>query len=104
MKKTIQGVIYDTDTAQAIQEFESNPKDPSSLFYYRETLYQTPEGHFFVFASGNAGSVYCKPDAPDLTRGGDFIIALTAAQAEEWRAQGDYPRVTALEIAPEKCF
>ena len=50
MKKIICKKEYDTETATLVKKFTSGTYgDPAG---YEETLYQTPEGLYFIYANG----------------------------------------------------
>ena len=56
MKKIICNKIYDTETATVINKFTYGYYgDPNG---YEETLYQTPEGFYFVYTNGGKASPY----------------------------------------------
>ena len=58
MKKSINGVTYNTDTATIIYEyFNGLPK--SNLNYVYEVLYETKKGENFLYYDGGAQSDYC---------------------------------------------
>lgn len=56
MKKTIRKHEYDTDTATVVKKVTNGYfGDPAG---YEETLYQTPEGFYFVYTCGGDQSPY----------------------------------------------
>ncbi len=58
MKKIICKKEYDTETATLVKKFTSGYfGDPAG---YEETLYQTPEGLYFVYANGGEASPYAE--------------------------------------------
>ena len=72
MKNTICKVEYDTDTATLMGKVTSGCiGDPAG---YEESLYQTPEGKFFLYTNGGEQSLYPKED----------IKRIAAAKADEW--------------------
>ncbi len=72
MKKIICKKEYDTDTATLIKRFTYGYfGDPTG---YEETLYQTPDGFYFVYVRGGEGSPYPKED----------ILRLGKARVDEW--------------------
>ena len=74
MKKIICKVEYDTETATLIEKRTSGEfGDPAG---YEETLYQTPDGKFFLYVNGGDGSIYPEEN----------IKRMSAAKAEEWKA------------------
>lgn len=72
MKKIICKKEYDTETAVLIKKYAySYYGDPAG---YEETLYQTPEGLYFVYVNGGESSPYTSED----------IKRIAKAKANEW--------------------
>lgn len=72
MQKIIGKKEYDTETAILIKQFTfSYFGDPAG---YEETLYQTPDGFFFVYVCGGADSIHPQEN----------IIRLGKAKVDEW--------------------
>ena len=72
MKKIICKKEYDTETATIVKKVTfGNFGEPEG---YEETLYQTPEGLYFVYVNGGEESIH---QTEDITR-------LSEAKAEEW--------------------
>lgn len=66
MRKTINGVTYDTQRATMDKKFTCGaPGDP---FGYEETLYITIDGKYFVYTNGGANSRYPKEDITPIER------------------------------------
>lgn len=60
MKKIICKKEYDTETATLIKKCTYGfYGDPAG---YEESLYQTPEGLYFLYVNGGESSVYAKED------------------------------------------
>ena len=73
MKKIICKVEYDTENATLIEKRTSGEfGDPAG---YEESLYQTPDGKFFLYVNGGAESIYTEEN----------IKRMSAAKAEEWK-------------------
>ena len=72
MKKIICKVEYDTDTAKLISKRTSGAFGADDG--YEETLYQTPDGKYFLYTNGGQSSPYAKQD----------IKRLSPAKAKEW--------------------
>ncbi len=54
MVKTTKTKVYDTDTATVVKKVTSGVYgDPKG---YEETMYQTPEGDYFLYTNGGAES------------------------------------------------
>lgn len=64
MKKIIDGVEYNTRTAEALAEVENGEK-PSSKVYEKQTLYRTEEGKYFILGVGGENSRFSKRLADD---------------------------------------
>lgn len=72
MKKIIGKKEYDTKTATLIRKFTySYFGDPEG---YEESLYQTPDGFFFIHVRGGEDSIYSDEN----------IIRLSKSKAEQW--------------------
>ena len=72
MKKTICKREYDTDSATMIKKYTySYLGDPSG---FEETLFQTPEGLFFLYVKGGETSPYPNED----------ILRLAKAKVDQW--------------------
>jgi hypothetical protein len=66
MQKEIDGVIYDTSTSTIDKKFTFGlPGDPCG---YEETVYITPEGHYFIYTNGGAQSKYPKESIYPIAR------------------------------------
>ena len=66
MKKTICKREYDTETAALIQKHTVGSfGDPAG---YEETLYQTPEGLYFLYVCGGSASPYAEEDIQRLAK------------------------------------
>lgn len=75
MKKVICKKSYDTDMATAVKKFVSgNFGDPTG---YEETLYQMPDGSYFIYTNGGNDSKYKKED----------IKRASKAAAEKWLSE-----------------
>ena len=75
MQKTICKKLYDTQTAIFIQKYTYGYYgDPTG---YEETLFQTPEGLYFLYVNGGAESIHPEEN----------ITRMSAAKADEWRKE-----------------
>lgn len=59
MKKSYNGVLYDTDKSKLISEFESSYSSRDTR-YYKEALYRSTENKYFLYGHGNEDSKYAK--------------------------------------------
>ena len=72
MKKTIYKREYDTQTATVIKKYTySYYGDPNG---YEETLFQTPDGLYFLYVKGGESSPYPQED----------ILRLAKAKVDQW--------------------
>lgn len=72
MKKVICKKEYDTETAILIKKVTSGEfGEPDG---YEETLYQTPEGLYFLYVNGGEDSIHATED----------ITRMSKVKAEEW--------------------
>ena len=66
MKKIIRKREYDTETATLVKKNAvGNFGDPAG---YEETLYQTPEGLYFLYVCGGPESPYAEEDLQRLAK------------------------------------
>ena len=66
MKKTIRKREYDTETATLVKKSTVGYfGDPAG---YEETLYQTPDGYYFLYVCGGPESPYQKEDIQRLAK------------------------------------
>ncbi len=75
MIKTIKTKTYNTETATVVKKvtcgYYGDPKG------YEATMYQTPEGDYFLYTYGGEASAYAK----------ETITAYTKANAQKWLAE-----------------
>lgn len=77
MNKTIAKAVYDTETAAQVRKFTSGCfGDPAG---YEETLYQTPEGRYFIYVNGGAESPYLEEKITRISK--DKVEAWIEAHA-----------------------
>ncbi|MBQ2875733.1 MAG: hypothetical protein IJE25_01845 [Clostridia bacterium] len=75
MKKVIAKKVYDTDTARLVKKItHGNHGDPTG---YEESLYQMPDGAYFIYVNGGFDSKYPKEE----------IKRASKKTAEEWLSQ-----------------
>jgi hypothetical protein len=84
MKKTINGLRYDTDNATALGIGTANC--PASDFHYWEaTLYRTPRsGRYFIAGKGGAMSRFAQSCGQNSWGGGSDLIPMSEEDAREW--------------------
>jgi len=82
MIRVIDGKRYNTKTAEHLVDHESNA--PRGDFrWYREALYQTKKGNYFLAGEGYASSKYAEPSG-NMMGAGEGIIPLTKTEAFKW--------------------
>jgi len=75
MKKIIEGVVYNTETAELLAE-NWNGCDRSNFHFLNEGIYRTKKGRYFLFGEGGAASKYAK-NGYQVSSSGKTIIPLT---------------------------
>lgn len=82
MKKVINGSLYDTETAKLLGEDSySNPRD---FAHWRESLYRTKSGKYFLHGEGGAMTKYAVCVGLNEWSGGEKIIPLDLESAQKW--------------------
>ena len=82
MKKVINGSLYDTETAKLLGEDSySNPRD---FAHWRESLYRTKSGKYFLYGAGGALTKYAVCVGQNEWSGGEKIIPLDLDSAQKW--------------------
>lgn len=94
MKKIINGKRYDTDTAQAVANWD-NGRYGGDFSAVAETLYLTKSGNWFLHGTGGPMSKYARACGDNSWTGGTRIIPMTADEARKWLEEHDC--VSALE-------
>jgi hypothetical protein len=83
MKQVIDGLVYNTETAEEIASWSNNL--PASDFHHcDETLYKTKNGRFFVAGAGGPLSGWREPEGTNGWRGSSGIRALEKEEALIW--------------------
>lgn len=102
MKKRIDTLSYDTETANKLGEWSNNLPD-SEFEHCREILYKKRTGEYFLYGEGGAMSKYHKPayGSSSAWRGGEDIIPLSKDQAQKWfeKANNDDE-----DLAPDEVY
>ncbi|MBI1709046.1 hypothetical protein [Lactobacillus crispatus] len=84
MKRFYQGTLYDSDNAELIDDYESD-YPVNDFNYFKEGLYRTPEGKFFLYGKGNAASKYAERiEGNGPYADGVDLIPLSIEQAKKW--------------------
>ena len=84
MKRIINGVTYNTETATEIYQYKHTSVLCTDFRYYEEVLYRTRSGNYFLFGEGEALSPYSNPYGTNGRTGSAEIVPLTESEAREW--------------------
>lgn len=86
MDKIINGKTYNTETAKMVVGWcsEIPRNDPS---FFEEFLYRKRTGEFFLYGTGGASTKYAHQVGNNGWTGGEKIIPLSYAAAQEWTEQ-----------------
>ena len=87
MKTVINGKVYDTETADFIDSYE-NTQNYSDYSHYKECLYLTKKGQYFLSGYGGPASPYAKSYLNSATEG-RRIQLLDEQQAQAWAEEND---------------
>lgn len=88
MRKTINGLTYDTDAAVQIAEY-SWGQNTSDFRYFEEKLYVTSKGAYFLHGSGGASSPYAETLSANTWGWGEKIVPMTEQEAFDWCQERD---------------
>lgn len=86
MKKIIEGKVYNTERAEMLAEYwnlQLGNDFFGELCSYKEELYVTKKGNYFMYGSGGELSKYSDSNG-DHRWGIETIIPLTKREAYEW--------------------
>ncbi len=87
MKKVIDGLRYNTETAEEIHRWD-NGLDTGDFKSCEETLYLTAKGRYFLHGQGGAMSKYSVPVSGGRG-GGEEIVPMSADEVREWLEEHD---------------
>ncbi len=96
MKKIINAKLYDTATAEKLAE-KWNGLNTSDVRNFRETLFKTKKGSYFLYGEGGAATRWAKKNGNSLDAGRN-IIQMDKWKAMEWLAKNDFPEVIEKEF------
>ncbi|NLI22231.1 MAG: hypothetical protein GX418_11890 [Clostridiales bacterium] len=82
MQQFIDNRLYDTETAKPMGNWQRGFS--SERGYISETLYQTPEGEYFLHGEGGPRSRYAQRTAPNTWGYGERLIPFSNEEAHEW--------------------
>lgn len=82
MKKIIDKVLYNTETAEQIAFYSSN-YNPGDFEYFEERLYQTKKGNWFLHGEGGPSSPYTETFGNSRS-GSQEIVPMDEDEVIEW--------------------
>lgn len=82
MKKIIEGLTYNTETATELGRYSRRARWDSN--YINEGLFRTKKGRYFLAGEGGAMTHYCRRDGDNAWCEGEKIIPITEDEAREW--------------------
>jgi len=83
MKQVISGKLYNTETAELVHKWE-NGEFINDFRYYKESLYKTKKGAYFISGKGGAMSKYRRSCGNNNMCGGSDIRVVSKDEAIEW--------------------
>jgi hypothetical protein len=83
MKKVIDGLMYNTETAHCVGSWD-NGRYGNDFYACEETLYKTKKGNYFIYGIGGAASRYARSCGQNTTCGSSDIIPLSSGEAQRW--------------------
>jgi len=102
MKKVIDGVRYDTDTAVEVGSWHHGYS--GDFNWCEETLYRTKSGRYFVYGEGGGNTRWRKVISQNSWCDGEGIEAQTPEETLGWLERHDYdvpadcPEIAALVV------
>lgn len=88
MKRVINGRVYNTETAECIDDWD-NGCNFGDFNQCDESLYKTRKGQFFTAGSGGARSKYSHSCGTNSVGGGEGMELLSEARALSWCEEHD---------------
>jgi len=85
MKAIIDGLRYDTETAEMIDEASARGYACNDFSYWSEKLYRTKKGNYFLAGEGGALSRYSEAFGQNGSTGGKGRRGVVAAHIEDVR-------------------
>ena len=82
MKKIINGMSYNTETAQMMGRIQYGGRGDSG--FWAEELYRTRKGSYFLYGTGGAMSKYARRYSDNSWGGGEEIRPMTVEEARKW--------------------
>jgi hypothetical protein len=89
MKRIIDGITYNTDTATFLCGIECSTEYQNDLDWHDTSLYLTRTGRFFLQGEGNACSMWARAIGSGSKTGGEGILPCTPEEAREHLERAD---------------
>ena len=88
MKAIVQGRRFNTDTARHVATIENEglKRNPDDALYYKEELYVTTKGQWFLASSGKANKPFL---GANLIQARSGITLISSDQARDWLEQAE---------------
>jgi hypothetical protein len=99
MQKLVEGKLYDTEKAQEVATWSNGC--PTDFGHSKETLYQTPNGNFFLRGRGGPRSKYAQPAPGGGHTGGKDLIVVPEEEAFQLLQQNNKIEATKTHF-PER--
>ena len=99
MRRIVDGVMYDTEKAELLASYEAKEL-PSDFRWYREDLYQTKNGRFFLHGRGGPLSPYASVGY-GCSSSGEKIVPLSEGEVVKWLENTENYDVL-LELFPDE--
>jgi hypothetical protein len=97
MKRIIDGLKYDTDTAEKLHEWD-NGIYGNDFKAHDETLYKTKNGRYFIRGWSGAMGPYSEPVGNNGRGEGSAIIPMSRDEAFTWLSDHDGEEVAEKEF------
>ena len=88
VKRIIDGVIYNDETAEEIAS-DWNGTDSMDFHYFEENLMMTKKGNLFISGNGGPMTKYAESCGSNQTTGSSRIKPLTPEEAIKWCEQAN---------------
>lgn len=88
MKKIVNGKMYNTETAELVEEY-NNGLSSSDVKHIREELYKTRKSVYFLYAEGGALTCYSESNGK-TSWGAATIIPLDDSETFDWLVRRGY--------------
>ncbi len=101
MKRVINRLVYDTDSAERVHEYD-NGLSRSDFKSYSEALYKTAAGRWFIAGEGGPMTHYARSAGDNSTTGGEGLRVVLPDEALEWLESHDAsPETISAHFATE---